>query len=200
MSYQPEEMRDARIVPLTPSRSEPAPRRGDAGRFDSWPTDIKRRAQELWATVAGRDSGAVVRLLAAEAEPDEPLPSARTVRHWAQTENWSAWSDGFWRETAGRTAYELQLQMLANFMLAQQVKREAMTGGYAGREAEGVLALKAAELSERLAQSGVLALHVPEPPQPAVDAARLPKDEQAALARETLVQRKKSHGRWAKGA
>jgi len=155
---------------------------------DAWDDATKARLRELWATVAGRDAAAAVRLFTAESEPGTPAPSERTVRYWVQRERWDQWGDDLWTQSGKRALYTLQSEMLANFMLAQRVLRDAMTGAYAGREAEGVLALKAAELSGRMIERGVLPLAPIAPPVEPTDTTHLPREAREAVAMAGIVR------------
>lgn len=157
---------------------------------EAWDDATKTRLREIWSAIGGRDAAAAVRLFRAENEPGAPAPSARTVRYWVQREGWDRWADDLWNTTGGRTLYELRAQMLTNFMLAQRVLRDAMTGGYAGREAEGVLALKGAELSARMIERGVLPLAPIAPPAEPTDTfdPNLPREEREALAMNAITR------------
>jgi hypothetical protein len=172
-------MAERALVPLV---------RADTGVRHS--EEVKTRAFVLWATVGGRSATATRRLLEAEADEGQAVPTDRTIRTWAAADGWAAQADGLWGDVAtrGKTLHDLKLLMFTNFVLSQEVKRDAMTGAYAGREAAGVLALKAGELSDRLVERGVLTLAVPAPPQEQADESQLSRREREALADERIAR------------
>lgn len=162
-------------------------RRGDSQvRFA---VDVQELAFGLWLLYAGRDAAQTERLLAQEL-PGEPIPTAQTIRNWARAQDWPARADDHWRTHGARTVYELQEQASANFRLSQRIKGMAMSGGFAGREQEGALALKAAELSDRLLERSVVPI-VPVPPADSgIDLSGMSTEEKEAYARKIRLERK----------
>lgn len=175
-------------------REERTPRRGKQGV--ECPQELKDTAFSLYAIVCNHDAAAVERLLL-ERLPDEPIPTARTIRRWAKAEGWAGQSDAIWRSNGKRTIYELRRAMVGNAILGQQIHRDVMTGAYDAKDPWVVAArLKAAEQSNRLLERGVIALAAFDPPSDDQDTRELPIQEREALAAARLVEdRKRAIGR-----
>src|ERR671917_369034 len=77
------------------------------------PPEIVERAYELWSTVGGRNASATRRLLEAEAEDGDAVPTDRAIRKWAKEHGWHERADLQLRETAGNTDYELGVKWRA---------------------------------------------------------------------------------------
>ena len=154
------------------------------------PPEIVERAYELWSTVAGRNAAATRRLLDSEAEAGDAVPTDRAIRKWATEHGWHERADLQLRETAGRTVFELGVKWRALLLGAADVLLAAQTGGYAGREMEGALAVKASEIALRQIERGILPLEVELPPKP-VDTSQMTRAEKEAYAQSQLIQRKR---------
>ena len=150
--------------------------------------ESKDQAFTLWATVCGQDSAATERMMQEIAAEGEVVPTRQTVARWAREEGWAERAADGWRNVGGRTVFELRVAMLSNVVLAQRVKRNAMTGAYDENVPAGALRLKAAELSDRLLERAVIALGVPEAPVEAMDESQLTRQEREALANERMAQ------------
>jgi hypothetical protein len=153
------------------------------------PPEILERAYELWSTVGGRNAAATRRLMEAEAEDGDPVPTDRAIRKWARESAWAVRADRELPETKDATLYELGVKWRALILGSADVLLAAQTGGYAGREMEGALAVKASEIAMRQVERGVVPLVV-EPPVKPVDTSALPREEKEAHARSLLVRRK----------
>jgi hypothetical protein len=161
-----------------------------------YPDDIKDLAFRLWSTFCGGDSAATERMLIIELDAGVPVPTRQTIAKWARDEGWAALRDEGWRNLKGRTVYELRVAMLSNVVLAQKIKRDAMTGAYSDDVPAGALRLKAAELADRLLERAVIALGVPDAPDedaPEADS-HLSRAEREAKIIERMAQRKREAG------
>jgi hypothetical protein len=145
--------------------------RGEA--WQAFPEDVKDLAFGLWETFCGGDSAAVERLLREELPEGAPIPTRQSIARWARDEDWAAKREAGWRNVKGRTVFELKLAMLGNVVLAQKIKRNAMTGAYDDTPQVAAIRLKAAELADRLLERAVIGLAEPEPP----DAGATDEDE-----------------------
>jgi hypothetical protein len=154
------------------------------------PPEILERAYALWSTVGGRNATATRRLLEAEAEDGDAVPTDRAIRKWATEHGWHERADLHLRETAGRTVFELGVKWRALLLGAADVLLAAQTGGFAGREIEGALAVKASEIALRQIERGVLPLVV-EPPAQAIDTSSMTRAELEAHNKRQLIQRRR---------
>jgi hypothetical protein len=158
------------------------------------PPEVKARAFVLWGTFAGGDAAATERLLQAEAENGEVVPTARTIRRWAHDDNWAAQAAAAWQNVATRdkALYDLQMAMINNAALGEVQKRDVQTGAYDDQPMVGALRLKAAELSGRTVERVIAALRMPVPPDVAGedDDEGLTRAEREARAGERMAQRK----------
>ena len=89
------------------------------------PPEIVARAYELWSTVAGRNAAATRRLLEAEAEAGDAVPTDRAVRKWATAHGWHERADLQLRETAGRTVFELGVKPTSAHLRCPAVSGDA---------------------------------------------------------------------------
>jgi hypothetical protein len=154
------------------------------------PADVMERAYELWSTVGGRNAAATRRLLEQEAEDGDMVPTDRAIRKWAQQHGWAVRADRDVGQTKDQTLYELGVKWRALVLGSADVFLRAQTGGYAGREMEGALAVKASEIAMRQVEKGVIPLLV-KPPEIEIETDDLSREEREALARQALVRREK---------
>ena len=155
------------------------------------PIELINRAYELWSTVGGRNAAATRRLLEQEADDGDALPNERSIRRWAKQHAWDVRADVMIRDTKDLTAYQLGVKWRAIMLGGADVLLAAQTGGYAGREMEGALAVKATEIGIRVIERGVLPLVVPPPAEPEVEE-DVPRDELEARAKAAMVKRGKT--------
>ena len=164
-------------------------RRGAA--YTPFAEAVKDRALVIWSTTGGEDSAATERLLTAEADPGDPIPTRQTISRWARDEGWAALAAAGWRALGARRVYELKLAMFCNLLLAQHVITDVLTGAYADNVRDGVLRLKGAELATRVYERGLVAITVPTlPDDAAADDADLPRAEREALAQARITARR----------
>jgi hypothetical protein len=156
-----------------------------------FPQETKDLAYALYATFCSGDCAAVERMMAAEIAPGEAVPTRQTIARWARDEGWQGLREQGWRNTK-RPLYELRQAMISNVMLAQKIKRDAMTGAFDGRPADAAVALKGAELADRLLERAVIALSLPEPPAEDTgdDRSQYTRAEREAMANEAMQRRK----------
>jgi hypothetical protein len=148
--------------------------------------DLIERAYVLWSTVAGRNASATRRLLIEEAEDGDMLPTEQAIRRWAKHHAWDVRADMQIRDTKDVTAYQLGVKWRAIMLGGADVLIKAQTGGYAGREMEGALAVKATEIGIRVIERGVLPLVVQPPIEENADTEGMSRDEIEARARQAL--------------
>ena len=151
--------------------------------------EIKERAFELWSTVGGRNAAATRRLLEAEAEDGDPVPTDRAIRKWAQESAWAVRANHELPETKDQTLFELATKWRALVLGAADVLLAAQTGAYAGREMEGALAVRASEVALRQIERNVVPGVVTRPVE-AKSVDDLPREEAEAYARSLNVRRK----------
>jgi hypothetical protein len=152
------------------------------------PQEMIERAYELWSTVGGRNAAAVRRLLIEEADEGDAIPNERTIRQWAKHHAWSVAADEMVRETKDLTQYQLWVRYRAIMLRGADVILKAQTGGYAGNELEGALAVKATEVGNRFIERGALPVVV-APPSPPIDTEVLSRDEAEAQVKSAMVRR-----------
>lgn len=159
--------------------------------------DIKERCRLIWSTVAGRNAERTVRWLERHVDQDArdvTIPSARTVRHWARTEDWERrWLDDF-AQMHGAMAFKLQMDWYAAQVGAVQDVLDVQAGLYDDDPMVGALHLKAAELPGRMAERNVVPFMPAAPAQESTDWDSLSLEEREAVMRETLQKRKKVQG------
>jgi hypothetical protein len=141
--------------------------------------------------VGGRNAVAVRRLLEDEAEDGDALPTDRAIRRWAHQQAWAVRADGELRETKDQTLYELGVKGRALVLGSFDVLLKAQTGGYAGREMEGALAVKASEVALRAVERGIMP-KIAEPPEEKTSVEELPRESREALAKSSMIQRERS--------
>src|SRR5215217_9317468 len=137
---------------------------------ESYPDAMVERGFEHWSVT--RNAEAVAQMLRNEFGPEVRTPSARCIREWVHYHGWPARADNDWRSNQGKTLFEMRVQAVAGFRLGLQNLLLAATGGIAD-PAEAVIRLKAAELSIRLVERGVIPLAAIEPPIEDVDESTL---------------------------
>ena len=158
------------------------------------PPEVKARAFVLWGSLAGGDAAATERLLQAEADEGDVVPTARSIRRWAVEDRWAAQAAAAWQDVATRekALYDLQMAMIANKMLAEVNKRDVGTGAYDDNPMVGALRLKSAELSDRGVERVMALLRMPTPPDEATaDDENLSRAEREAKIVERMAQRKR---------
>jgi hypothetical protein len=170
---------------VVPSGSAIVPlRRGDPQvRFTP---EQKARCFELYATAAGRNPANVVLLYAEEVEEGEPVPSRQTVWTWAKDEQWDRQANDLWRNTKGRSRFELQVLTVANAVISQRRLNAILMGTDPGDPAEKVITLKGIELAMRQYERIPQLTQVTPPEETEVDTAGMTRDEIEAKARQAL--------------
>jgi hypothetical protein len=158
-------------------------------RFEAWPDDTRRRAYELWSSIAVGSAPRTEHLLAQEAGEGVAVPAASTIRAWAASEGWPAQRDEDRAQTHGRTLRELQAGFLSAVVLAENTMLDAMVGLLDGAPYGGSGRIKAAEAILRLAErSGVrfLATAMELEPPTADDDKGLTLEQRARRARARM--------------
>ena len=162
------------------------PRREPALPFDE---PLIERGYELFATVAGGNCAHVQRLLAAELDDGEPVPTRQTVYNWSIQYGWRERRDLSLRETRGRTHYELALLWRAIVLGSGEQILAAQTGAFDDNPAAGLVRLKASEIGMRQLERGVIRLDA-EPPEQVTDESHLTRQEREALANARMAARR----------
>jgi hypothetical protein len=158
------------------------------------PYDVETRTRcfVLYATFAARNCAAVQRLYAAEvASLEIPVPDVRTIQIWAAEDDWMRQADDLWRNTKGRTAYELQIISQANTMQGAKALHDILTGLDQRDATERVITLKAIEVALK-AREKLPELSRIEPPEADIDTSDMPREEREALAMSSITRKKDS--------
>lgn len=175
---------DSRVVPFV--RAEVVAREYDE--------DVKERCRLIWSTVAGRNAERTLRWYIKNTEEGTPAPTARTIRHWAQTEDWERrWLQDF-QQFEGALAFKLAMDWYAAQLAGVQGVLDVQAGLFDDNPMAGALRLKAAELPARMAERKVVPLIPAAPAQESTDWDNLSLDEREAIMRDTLQKRKKAQG------
>lgn len=170
---------------------EIVPLRGDARPAGfAYDDETRARCFVLFATFAARNCAATARLYEQEVTAlGLPAPDVRTIQLWAADEDWNGQADTLWRNTKGRTAYELQILSMANTMQATKALHDILTGGDQRDLNERIVTLKAVEVAmknrERLPELARI-----EPPEQTVDTDSMSREEQEAHATAAIARKK----------
>jgi hypothetical protein len=155
---------------------------------ESYPDPMVEHAYEHWSVM--RNAEAVAQMLRNEFGPEVRTPSARCIRDWVHFYAWPARADNDWRRNQGKALFELRAQAVAGFRLGLQNLLLAATGGLPD-PADAATRLKAAELSIRLVERGVIPLAAIEPPTEDIDESHLTRAEREARAAERMTERRR---------
>lgn len=94
------------------------------------PETVKARLKSLWAFQAARHVPRALRLLEREYEgADIGLPSADSVRHWVQREDWHTWANDEWAKGYEHRMRRLKESMFTVLELLHDRHLDALTGG-----------------------------------------------------------------------
>jgi len=160
-------------------------------QFQAWPDDMRRRAYELWSSIAVSSAPRTEHLLAQEAGAGVAVPAASTIRAWAAADGWAAQRDADRALTHGRTLRELQAGFLPAVVLAQHTMLDAMTGLLDDAKYGGAGRIKAAEAILRLAERAGVCFAVTEmelAPPATHDDKNLTIDQRARKMRAMMSQ------------
>lgn len=159
---------------------------------EALPADVVERCFELWC-YCGRNAARTVRLYEREVEPGSPIPATSTVREWAREQAWSVRQDADLLETHGHTLYQLQVGWLSGLKMAQETMLDAMAGELDDKPFGGAGRIKAAEATLRtIERAGLLAILPVAPKGSEVRWEDLSVEDQQALARQWMMERKGS--------
>ena len=169
------------IVPL---------RRDVAPAGFAYDDETRVRCFILYATFAARNCAAVARLYASEvAGQDVPVPDTRTIQLWAAADDWSRQADDLWRNTKGRTSYELQILSQANTMMGAKALHDILTGADQRELNERIVTLKAIEVAMK-AREKLPELARIEPPEDRDLDDDKPRDQREAEALSGIARTK----------
>lgn len=150
--------------------------------------ETRTRCFVLYATFAARNCAKTARLYANEVkELGSPVPDVRTIQHWAADDDWYHQADDLWRNSKGRTPYELQLLTAANTMQGQQALHDILTGADMRPIEERLVTLKAIEVAMKTRER-VPDLARVEPPEPDTTDDELSRDEREAIAKQAIAR------------
>ncbi len=155
---------------------------------------VVERCYALWSTGAAMNAEATVRRYQAESDPETPIPTSETIRHWARKHGWPARRDADFRANHGERLYEMQMRQLANFEASGEELAKINAGVYDENPLAGALRLKVREVLSREIERKTMPLVPSVPAQAAQDWRARPLEEQEAIMRGTMQERKKGHG------
>lgn len=153
--------------------------------------ETRTRCFVLYATFGARNCAATARLYAAEvAALDLPVPDVSTIQRWAAEDRWQDQADGLWRNTRGRTPYELQILSMANTMLGQRALHDILSGVDERDVQERIVTLKAIEVAMRSREKLPELARVEPPAAGELETADMTREEREAEAKLALARPK----------
>ena len=117
------------------------------------------------------------------------MPDTRTIQLWAAADDWSRQADDLWRNTKGRTSYELQILSQANTMMGAKALHDILTGADQRELNERIVTLKAIEVAMK-AREKLPELARIEPPEDRDLDDDKPRDQREAEALSGIARTK----------
>lgn len=152
--------------------------------------EARVRCFVLFATFGARNCAAVARLYEQEVKTlGLPAPDVRTIQRWANDEDWNGQADNLWRETKGRSNYELQILFQANTMQGQKALHNILTGMDERSIEERVVTLKAIEVAMRSRKELPELARIEPPEVKGEDQKDKPRDQREAEALAAITRR-----------
>jgi hypothetical protein len=176
------------VIPPAPVPATAPPRQ--VVPVASYSDDVIERCFCFWSTIAGRNAEATQRHYQADVEDDEPIPSARTIRHWAVQFRWAARADAEYQDQHSQRLYDLQLTVFNTVEAAAQNLLLVASGAFDDNPHAGLLRLKSSELALRSVERGVFPVQPKPPLATSDDWASKSLEEREAIMREAIQAQK----------
>ena len=182
-------------------------------RYGGWEQDKKDRAKALYLGPANMSAHAVEWMLVQEAQQEAPdgddplpVPAARTIREWSQTEGWDAQRYAHLAEHIGAMAVRIDVKMATNVEAAADTYSDILlTTKYDANPAAGMMKQKAADAVLKVwgkgtygaNQGGEIKLRIEQllPPEALDDlhASETPMETERRLREETIEEKRGGH-------